>query len=183
NGQIRFVKLIPVMFDKFKKIYSENKLKNFWKSRERKGGLRIKTKRQGEVTNLNFDDEKPKTTAPSITFLNSSRKVSDYSSESSIPHVLPLIYTHDSPLRNQAPSEFRQIHLPIDTHNSPSKNQAPSIIRPVPQHALPPIDKVLRPIPQRLSPLLPPVIHLMEAPIDSKIDLYLRKQTSNFTLL
>ncbi|CAI2197639.1 16890_t:CDS:1, partial [Funneliformis geosporum] len=71
--------------------------REFLEIQRKKRGLRVKTKRQGEVTNLNFDDEKPKTTVPSITFLNSSSKVSDYSSESSIPHVLPPIYTHDSP--------------------------------------------------------------------------------------
>ncbi|CAI2167736.1 2446_t:CDS:2 [Funneliformis geosporum] len=113
KGKISYANLSNVMKNRFGKLYSENKLKNFWNSRKERKLLKDKIK-QGEITKLHFDEEKSKTTSslsvPIITSFNSTRKVS----ERSIPPVLPPIYTHDSLLKNQAPSVIypvSQYHL------------------------------------------------------------------------
>ncbi|CAG8608145.1 9614_t:CDS:2 [Funneliformis mosseae] len=55
NGTIRFAKLIPVMKNRFGKLYSENNLKNFWNSRERR--RRVKRNQQGKGPKLQIYDE------------------------------------------------------------------------------------------------------------------------------
>ncbi|CAG8750742.1 11333_t:CDS:2, partial [Funneliformis mosseae] len=79
NGEISFVNLIPVMENRFGKSHSENKLKNFWKSRER--SRNAKSRQRGEGSKLRFDEEKSKTmstlspmASPTITHFISLRK-------------------------------------------------------------------------------------------------------------
>ncbi|CAG8526774.1 8108_t:CDS:2 [Funneliformis caledonium] len=107
NGTIRFAKLIPVMKNRFGKLYSENNLKNFWNSRERR---RVKRNQQGKGPKLQIYDE--------ITKISPSPLASPLSNQA------PLVTL-----------SIPQYLLP-DANNSPSRYQAPPVIRPIPRYPL-----------------------------------------------